>query len=84
MDSSKLSKALTKVVGKTINRIFLVPDTEAGGHIYFVFSDGTHYEFYGVRDLSGARCVDPGDADEVRHRLARSDTQVIEIQNASA
>ena len=67
---NKLTAALPSIIGKTISDIVIMTNPSAEVHLFLVFSDGTHYEFYGMDDLNGARWVDPGGVDRIAGRVS--------------
>jgi hypothetical protein len=54
----KLPDVLPMLVGKTIARTMLVFHGDGRHQLWFFFTDGTSYEFYGRGDISGARGTD--------------------------
>jgi hypothetical protein len=80
MNFAKLATGLSGVIGKTIARIFLVKHRTGCEQMYVVFTDGTHYEFFGVENMTGGRKVNARGSKDIRESLERSNTeQTIEI-----
>ena len=79
VDAAKISEALARVSGKTIERVFVAGHKDGRFQLYLVFRDGTYYEFYGTGALSGARCIDRGDPATVRAFLDWRNAEVVEI-----
>jgi len=77
--AAKISVALAKVRGKTIDRVFVVQHVDRGFQLIIAFADASYYEFYGSGDLNGARVIDKGDSAIVRELLSRNEGTVIEI-----
>ena len=87
MDINKLSRSLSAVIGKTIERVLLVSRAHGRVEMYFCFTDGTHYEFYGDGSLSGARTIDREGVESLRARLAKdaaeADVEIKDIRFAT-
>lgn len=77
LDLLKLGQGLRGVVGRRIGAVFLTRYSGERSRIHLVFTDGMHYEIYGVGMMSGAREVEPGDANELRRAL--TDAAVLEV-----
>jgi hypothetical protein len=80
---SKLAFSLESVIGKTISDVVVVTNPPRSGHLFLVFSDGTHYEFYDLDGLNGARWTDRGGVDRIKSRAPTDGTCFVVSENAS-
>jgi hypothetical protein len=79
LDVIKLGIALPPVVGKTIERIFLVPLADHAFQIHLVFTDETYYEWYGTVTPSGGPVVDSGTVGAVREISVHNSGGALEV-----
>lgn len=75
---AKLASALPEALGKTIAHI-VVTEHQGRFQLVLVFTDGTHYEFYGEGWLSGARQVGPCPHDVLQGAWTRSATDSLVV-----
>jgi hypothetical protein len=75
--NSKLPDQLPKLVGKTIAHIVMKQGEGPREQLFFVFTDGTYYEFYG-HDIAGAGGIDRGGLEAVLRYMASSHSVVIQ------
>lgn len=71
---TKLKDALPQLVGKRISAVVIAARPKAQSQLYLIFDDDSHYEFYGIDSMSGARAVDPGGLVHVRHVVRDAET----------
>jgi hypothetical protein len=74
-DVKKLTSALPAIIGKTIAHVVMAGHTDGRSQLFLIFTDDTHYEFYAVDTLSGARGVDRGGLAAIR--IATSDAVML-------
>jgi len=67
----KLDTALQEIIGKTLDGVVVTENTHARFQIFLLFTDGTHYEFYGAGDIDGARSASKGDPKRMRSLLSK-------------
>lgn len=65
IDSEKLRGALPEIIGKTIAHVMIAERSRGHSQLFLIFSDETHYEFYGLDSMSGIRGVYPGGLDSL-------------------
>jgi hypothetical protein len=80
---NKLTGALASVIGKTISDIVILTNPPGRVHLFLVFADGTHYEFYDMSDLNGARGIDRGGVEQIAARVASGGTCLVIPAKAS-
>ena len=77
MDVRKLTAALPGILGKTIAHIVLTARIGDRSQLFLVFTDETHYEFYAIDTLSGARGVDRGGLSTVKGWNNDAEMQIV-------
>lgn len=68
--------SLPKLAGKTIANVIVAEGTSPVSQLFFVFTDGTYYEFFSESAIDGGTQIHSGDAEHVR-ALARGSQRLI-------